>query len=178
MTTFSRRIACGLLLGCPGLGVLGRSLMPEDLVQTNRFSGPVALSPDGADIAYVKTQYSIETKQQSTQLVIQSLGEHHHTVVITDHSADARPNPPRTSATEGDVEIEVDADIGKRRHLKASQPVWLDKDTLGFVTTDQTTHESTLYSVHGSGIHIAELDLENQERADSAQAYDELWVCH
>ncbi|PIA14083.1 hypothetical protein COEREDRAFT_83025 [Coemansia reversa NRRL 1564] len=213
MSAFTRCMLCGLLIGCLVIETFGRTFTPEDLVQTNRLSGSVALSPDGTDIAYITTQYSIEAKEQSTQLVIQSLGNRHRSpVIITDHTADARPNPPHKSLTKL-------ADIDKRKHLKASQPVWLGKNILGFVTTDQTLHKSTLYSVHGSGSHWskphrmltfpipisdvhysqtsgvlaftaevyngtntlkhnAELEIKNQERADSAQTYDELWVRH
>ncbi|KAJ1884365.1 hypothetical protein LPJ71_009742, partial [Coemansia sp. S17] len=128
------------------LGALARPFTPEDLVQTNRFSGDVAVSPNSASIAYIQARYSIEEKRQYTQLFVQSLADGHrhhgssHPVKVIEFSADARPNPP--SARE-----EAENEIAGKKNLKPSQPIWLSDTSLGFVATDPDTGKSTLYSV-------------------------------
>ncbi|KAJ2157936.1 dipeptidylpeptidase [Coemansia sp. RSA 552] len=191
------------------LGALARPFVPEDLVQTHRL-GSVAVSPNGTHVAYIQTHYSIDTKLQATQLFVQQLG-HQHPVRLTSHSADARPNPPSDAKGSADE---------RSKDLKASQPVWLSDDALGFVATDPKTQQATLFVVRGgegcwskphailatpvpiSDVHYsaasgtlaftadvyggvqsleetAELDRRDQEnRADTAQTYDELWVRH
>ncbi|KAJ2306955.1 dipeptidylpeptidase [Coemansia sp. RSA 2706] len=195
------------------LGTLARPFTPEDLVQTNRLSGHVAVSPSGASIAYVQTHYSIEKKRQYSQLFVQALDARDHLdgrVMVADFSKDSRPNPPLSESAD-----ETDA----KKRFEASQPVWLTDECLGFVATNAKTRQATVYSVHGSGKHwskpqavftspvpisdvqyspvsgilaftagvyngtttlkeTADLDLEEQERADTAQVYDELWVRH
>ncbi|KAJ2745188.1 dipeptidylpeptidase [Coemansia sp. BCRC 34301] len=200
------------------LGALARPFTPEDLVQTNRFSGGVAVSPNSENIAYIQARYSIEEKRQYTQLFIQSLSDsrrHHHgpsrPVKVIEHSADARPNPP-------DARNEEDA-TALKHGLKPSQPVWLTDTSLAFVATDPDSGKATVYAVKSrkglwskprsvvamavpisdlhysaeSGIlaftaevyngtnslvETAKLDRHEQLRADTGQAYDDLWVRH
>ncbi|KAJ2449232.1 dipeptidylpeptidase [Coemansia sp. RSA 2336] len=188
------------------LGALARPFTPEDLVETSRLSGPIAVSPDGARIAYKQTHYSIAKKRQFSRLLVQPLASPHEgaPTVMAEYAQDARPNPP--------------AGQGSRGGMDASEPVWLSSDTLGFVTTDKDSHTSTLYSVRVSGKHrrkprvvftapvpiadvqyneqsgilaftaqvygnstleeTARRDGEERERADTAMAFDELWVRH
>ncbi|KAJ2717105.1 Dipeptidyl-peptidase 5 [Coemansia spiralis] len=184
------------------LGAGARQFTPEDLVQTARLSGPVAISPNGAAVAYVQTQYSIDAKRQSTRLVVQPLSGG-APVLVAEHIAD----PPSAAKANG------------KKPVKASQPVWLGDDALAFVATDPESHTSTLFSVRGShnrwskpravlktavpiadvqfspasGIlaftaevyngtttleETAELDRQDRERDDTAQVYEELWVRH
>ncbi|KAJ2697397.1 Dipeptidyl-peptidase 5 [Coemansia sp. IMI 209128] len=130
------------------LGALARPFTPEDLVQTNRLSGSIAVSPNSASIAYIQAHYSIEEKRQYTQLFVQALTDNHphrgssRPVKIIELSADARPNPP-SAHKEDDDEFAG----GPKKHLKPSQPVWLSDTSLGFVATDPGTGKSTLYSV-------------------------------
>ncbi|KAJ2907562.1 dipeptidylpeptidase [Coemansia aciculifera] len=203
------------------LGALARPFTPEDLVQTNRFSGGVAVSPNSESIAYIQARYSIEEKRQYTQLFIQSLSDsrYHgpsHPVKVIEHSADARPNPPSSR----DEDEDGDDVAGLSRKLKPSQPVWLSDTSLGFVATDPDSGKSTVYAVKSgnkgrwskprpvaamavpisdlhysvkSGIlaftaevyngtdslaETAKLDYHEQLRADTGQAYDDLWVRH
>ncbi|KAJ2328490.1 dipeptidylpeptidase, partial [Coemansia sp. RSA 2681] len=202
------------------LGALARPFTPEDLVETNRFSGGVAVSPNSASIAYIQARYSIEEKRQYTQLFIQSLNDGHrhhgpsHPVKVIEYSADARPNPPSASEEE-----EYDDVAGLKHKLKPSQPVWLSDTALGFVATDPASGKSTVYSVKSgkgrwskprpvvamavpisdlhysaeSGIlaftaevyngtdslaETAKLNHNEKLRADTGQAYDDLWVRH
>ncbi|KAJ1873824.1 dipeptidylpeptidase [Coemansia sp. RSA 990] len=189
------------------LGALARPFTPEDLVETSRLSGNVAVSPDGAFIAYKHTRYSIDKKRQFSKLLVQPLDSQQAgaSTVIAEYSHDARPNPPSGAGSSS-------------KGMDASEPVWLSSDTLGFVTTDKNAHTSTLYSVRVSGKHrskpravftapvpiadiqyseksgilaftaqvygnstleeTARLDEEERERADTAMVYDELWVRH
>ncbi|KAJ2809526.1 Dipeptidyl-peptidase 5 [Coemansia guatemalensis] len=189
-----------------------RSFTPKDLVEAKCFGGTAVVSPDGTAVAYIQTQYSSETKMQSTQLLIQSLDSQYYCpVVITDYSQDARPSPPSVSV------LDSDSNKDGVSRIMASQPMWLGNDILGFIAINSDTKESTLYSVYGSGNHWTEprslltipvpisnaqfstvsriltfiadihdnaysledtidIDLKAQDRADSAQAYDELWV--
>ncbi|KAJ2402839.1 dipeptidylpeptidase, partial [Coemansia sp. RSA 2530] len=130
------------------LGALARPFTPEDLVQTNRLSGSIAVSPNSASIAYIQAHYSIEEKRQYTQLFVQALTDNHphrgssRPVKIIEFSADARPNPPSAHKEEDD-----EFAGGPKKHLKPSQPVWLSDTSLGFVATDPGTGKSTLYSV-------------------------------
>ncbi|KAJ2003576.1 dipeptidylpeptidase [Coemansia thaxteri] len=135
------------------LGAFARPFTPEDLVQTNRFSGGVAVSPSSAAIAYVQARYSMEDKRQYTQLFVQSLTGGHPShgrgslVKVVDFSADARPNPPSDSkGTTANEDVAVAGGHG-RNDIKPSQPVWLTDSLLGFVATDSGTGKSTLYSV-------------------------------
>ncbi|KAJ2344736.1 dipeptidylpeptidase, partial [Coemansia sp. RSA 2618] len=219
MTILLGKVLRSLPAAAFALGALARPFTPKDLVETSRLSGHVAVSPDGATIAYVQTHYSVEKKHQFTQLLVQPLDNRFQLdspVAITDFSKDARPNPPRSAAADDSGE---EATGGSAKHFEASQPVWLSSEELGFVATDAKTRRSTVYSVHGSGKRwskpravftapvsissvqynsvsgimaftadvydgtntleeTAQLDLENQERADTAQVYEELWVRH
>ncbi|KAJ1965049.1 dipeptidylpeptidase [Dipsacomyces acuminosporus] len=173
------------------LGALARPFTPEDLVQTNRFSGSTAISPNSTAIAYIQTRYSIDSKKQSKELYIQKL----------DSSQPFKGLDPASEVT------------------KPSQPLWLSETVLGFVATNPKSGESGLYAVENkdnqwtkpsliysppvdisdiqfnpqSGVlaftaqvydrtstleETAELDRKDQARADTGQVYDELWIRH
>ncbi|KAJ1936575.1 dipeptidylpeptidase, partial [Linderina macrospora] len=119
-----------------------RVFTPEDLVQTNRFSGPVAIAPDSHAIAYIQTHYSIDAKQQSTELFVQPLSDSKPTKLVT-FSSDARPNPPLHSASP--------VASSDRKSPRPSQPVWLSAKTLGFVSANPQTGGSTLYATDFEG---------------------------
>ncbi|ORX74458.1 hypothetical protein DL89DRAFT_319986 [Linderina pennispora] len=181
-----------------------RIFTPEDLVQTNRFSGSVAVAPDSHAIAYVQTHYSIDTKQQTTELFVQTLGSRTPVKLLTS-SADSRLSPKQR--------------IDAPKSLQPSQPVWLGTNTLGFVSANEQTGGSTLYAVDQQGaqwtkprpvaefpvaigdvqyhlaadvlaftaeVHNATQSLEESarldelegERADSGKAYEDLWIRH
>ncbi|KAJ2775800.1 dipeptidylpeptidase [Coemansia nantahalensis] len=205
--TVLRTLAATVAVAAVALGAGARPFTPEDLVQTARLSGPVAISPNGASVAYIQTQYSIEAKRQSTRLVVQPLLPGGEPVLVAEHLAD----PPSAKAGGGG---------GGKNRIQASQPVWLGDDTLAFVSTDPETHTSTLFSVRSSrrrgwskphavlktavpiadvqfsaasGVlaftaevyngtttleETAELDRQDRERADSGRVYEELWVRH
>ncbi|KAJ2846657.1 dipeptidylpeptidase [Coemansia brasiliensis] len=213
MTILPGRVLRALPAAAFVLGALARPFTPEDLVETTRLSGNVAVSPDGTSIAYKQTRYSIDKKRQFSKLLVHSLDDHEQAsapMVITEFSHDVRPSPPTGSGEE--------ESSGSSRRMDASEPVWLSSDTLGFITTDAKSHTSTLYSVRTSGKHkskphavftapvpisdvqyneksgilaftaqvyknssleeTAKLDAKEQERADTAMVYDELWVRH
>ncbi|KAJ2855914.1 dipeptidylpeptidase [Coemansia erecta] len=224
-----------LTIATLALGAVARQFTPELLVQTNRFSGPVAVSPSNSFISFIQTQYSIEDKRQNTQLLIQKLnidendknndnGTEQHLPVVAQQvaafSADSRPNPP--PATPKNEQEQTAANSNSRKKLKPSQPVWLSDTTLGFVINDAASGKSTLYAVNRSGHkkdhwskpypvlttavpisdvqynvasgvlaftaeiyngtdtleETAKRDRKEQERADTGQVYDDLWVRH
>ncbi|KAJ2784953.1 dipeptidylpeptidase, partial [Coemansia interrupta] len=217
------RMLNSLPVAALAIGSLARQFTPEVLVQTNRFSGSVAVSPSSSSIAYIQTRYSIDEKRQTTQLFVQKLDSSEADEVhqIADFSVDARPNPPKS-----DSEDAQDADSSDKvntKKLKPSQPVWLSDSSLGFVVFDSTSGKSTLYAVSNHGGHkhsrwskpypvmtapvpisdlqfntasgvlaftaevyngtstldeTAKRDRKEQERADTGQVYDELWVRH
>ncbi|KAJ2703487.1 dipeptidylpeptidase [Coemansia sp. IMI 203386] len=209
------RVVQSLTIATLAMGAVARQFTPEILVQTNRFSGNIAVSPNNSLIAFIQTRYSMEDKRQNTELLIQGLpsdssGQSSTTEsqLVTAFSVDARPNPP---ASEENV-------AAKKQH-KPSQPVWLSDSTLGYVVADSASGKSTLYAV-SSGKHrhwskpypvmttvapIADLqynaasgilaftaavyngttleetfkrDRKEQERADTGETYDDLWVRH
>ncbi|KAJ1905448.1 dipeptidylpeptidase, partial [Coemansia sp. IMI 209127] len=198
---------------------MARPFTPEDLVQTNRL-GDTAVSPGSTAVAYIQSQYSIDSKRQTTKLKVRSLNDNifnDNSIEVVIHSADARVNPPKDSADEKS-ESDAESDNLKKK-LKPSQPVWLSDSVLGFVTPDKSSSGSTLYAVSQrkgrwskphplvsmpvpissvqfspeSGIlaftadvyngtstleETADIDRQEQERADTAQVYEDLWVRH
>ncbi|KAJ2692294.1 dipeptidylpeptidase [Coemansia sp. RSA 1285] len=211
-------------------GAAARSFTPEDLVQTNRV-GASAVSPGASAVAYIQSHYSIASKRQTTRLLVQSLGSHHHDhagspVEVVKHSADARPNPPKGSSAAEDSDSHAELEPEQepqpealKSKLKPSQPIWLSDSVLAFVAPDAASGGSTLYAVTEhkgrwskphtlaslpvpissaqysaeSGVFAftadvyggtsklkdtAEIDRQEQERADTARVYDDLWVRH
>ncbi|KAJ1899831.1 dipeptidylpeptidase, partial [Coemansia sp. IMI 209127] len=130
------------------IGAMARPFTPEDLVQTNRL-GDTAVSPGSTAVAYIQSQYSIDSKRQTTKLIVQSLSDSNYfngkSVEVVIHSADARVNPPKDSADEKS-ESDAESDSLKKK-LKPSQPVWLSDSVLGFVAPDKSSCGSTLYAV-------------------------------
>ncbi|KAJ1785432.1 dipeptidylpeptidase, partial [Coemansia sp. RSA 2399] len=201
-------------------GAMARPFTPEDLVQTNRL-GDTAVSPGSTAVAYIQSQYSIDSKCQTTKLKVRSLNDNisfnDNSIEVVTHSADARVDPPKDSANEkGESDVESD---NLEKKLKPSQPVWLSDSVLGFVAPDKSSSGSTLYAVSQrkgrwsephplvsmpvpissvqfspeSGIlaftadvyngtltleETADIDRQEQERADTAQVYEDLWVRH
>ncbi|KAJ2362307.1 hypothetical protein IW150_007038, partial [Coemansia sp. RSA 2607] len=127
------RIMNSLPVAALAIGSLARQFTPEVLVQTNRLSGSVAVSPSSSSIAYIQTRYSIEDKRQTTQLFIQKLDSNDasETHQVADFSVDARPNPPKPDSQ--DSQDADSSDTVKTKKLKPSQPVWLSDSSLGFV---------------------------------------------
>ncbi|KAJ2862067.1 dipeptidylpeptidase, partial [Coemansia erecta] len=193
---------------------MARPFTPEDLVQTNRL-GATAVSPGNTAVAYIQSQYSIDSKRQTTKLIVQSLNDNNYSIEVVIHSADARVNPPKDSASKNSEDYAGSDSL--KWELKPSQPVWLSDSVLGFVAPDKSSSGSTLYSVSQhkgfwskphplasipvpissvqfnpkSGIlafiasvyngtstleETADIDRHEQERADTAQVHEDLWV--
>ncbi|KAJ2869024.1 dipeptidylpeptidase [Coemansia erecta] len=166
---------------------VARPFTPEDLVQINRL-GDTAVSPGSTAVAYIQSQYSVDSKRKTTKLSVQPLNDNNHSVEVVIHSADARVNPPKASANENS-EDDDSVSGSPENKLKPSQPVWLSESVLGFVAPDKTSGGSTLYSgilafiasvYNGTSTReeTADIDRHEQERADTAQVYEDLWVRH
>ncbi|KAJ2402913.1 hypothetical protein GGI23_000366 [Coemansia sp. RSA 2559] len=124
---------------------VARPFTPEDLVQINRL-GDTAVSPGSTAVAYIQSQYSVDSKRKTTKLSVQPLNDNNHSVEVVIHSADARVNPPKASANENS-EDDDSVSGSPENKLKPSQPVWLSESVLGFVAPDKTSGGSTLYVV-------------------------------
>ncbi|KAJ1770611.1 dipeptidylpeptidase [Coemansia sp. RSA 1813] len=202
------------------LGAVARPFTPEDLVQTNRL-GDTVVSPGNTAVAYIRSQYSIDSKRQTTKLLVQSLSDNSYysdsPIDVVDHSADARVNPPKEASDAKGEDVDEPSSLKKK--LKPSQPVWLSDSVLGFVAPDTSSSGSILYAVSErkgrwskphplvsmpvpissvqfspeSGIlaftadvyngtttleDTASIDRQEQERADTARVYEDLWVRH
>ncbi|KAJ2557679.1 dipeptidylpeptidase [Coemansia sp. RSA 1933] len=98
-------------------------------------------------VAYIQSQYSIDSKRQSTKLVVQAINDGRNPVELVGHSVDARVNPPEASEA---AKSKHDAELAskkKNKKLKPSQPVWLSDSVLGFIAPDASSGGSVLYAV-------------------------------